>query len=248
MIRLPPSRILPGPQDIHSHLERVFLRVTQRYDVFNPVYEDEYEDDFGDDLPSINDEDASPPLSSSSAEESFDSQSASGFFDPAYGCQRRRCSSSQMDNDEGDFSLMMGDLRGNGKIRRGSSSRGYGDQESRRTNGSYETAIESAGELGGDGPSLSGMSYGELTRASRHSPQNEQLPLGNRVVSGRYPRAGGHSLLPRRFNPMVLLAFPQDRPASVSQLTRLHFFRLSFTNLFSDIAYHLYSNTLKCLR
>lgn len=230
MIRLPPTRILPGPQDIHSHLERVFLRVTQRYNVFNPVYEEEYEDDFGDDLPSINDEDASPPLSSSPAEEGLDSQSASGFFDPAYGCQRRRCS-SQMDYDEGNFSLMMGDLRGNGKVRRSSSSRGYGDQESRRTNGSYETAIESVGELAGDGPSSSSMSYGEFTRASRHSPQNERLSLGSRVVSGRYPWAGGHSLLPRRFNPMVLLALPQDRPAGVSQLIKLLCFP-SFFHLF----------------
>lgn len=81
MIRAPPSRILPGPEDIHYHLERVFMRLSAQYQADFAVDPDE--DDFGEDLPSIDSPDSS--------------SAASSAYDSAFGCPQWSRAPSQTD-------------------------------------------------------------------------------------------------------------------------------------------------------
>lgn len=234
MIRLPPSRILPGQDDIHHHLERVFARVAARYDDIAPDSEDDAddEDDYGYDLASIPESDLSFAPSTSPADEGFHSESGSGF-NSAVECQRRSQSgygnvfSSVDDNDDepGDNEQQYIDQDQSQ------------DQDSHRAHASFETAPESIYTPGVDDGELSsaGMSYMEMARV-HHSLRENRLSTyaskGNLMALGMYPWPG-HSLLPiHRVNPRVLMAVPEDDTWPTQQVI-LFFSFFCFCSLFS---------------
>lgn len=226
MIRLPPSRILPGQDDIHHHLEHVFARVAARHDNMAPDSEDDAddEDDYGYDLASISESDLSFAPSTSPADEGFHSESGSGF-NSAVECQRR--------NGYGDVvsSVADGDHDDPGDNEQQYIDQDQSqDQDSHRAHAPYETALESIYPPGVDDGEVSsaGMSYMEMARA-RHSTY---LSRGNLMALGMYPWPG-HSLLPiHRVNPRVLMGVPEGDtwPAQQVLLLLSFFIKLRSTN------------------
>ena len=221
MIRLPPSRILPGQDDIHHHLERVFARVAARYDEIAPDSEDDAddEDDYGYDLASIPDSDLSFAPSTSPADEGFNSKSGSAF-NSAVECQRRDGYGNVVSSVDDDNDNEPGDNDQQYRSQDQSQS-----QDSHGTHASYETAPESIYTYNTPGVddgevSSAGMSYRDMARAC-HSTY---LSIGNLMALGMYPWPG-HSLLPiHRVNPRVLMAVPEDDTWPTQQVLLLSFF------------------------
>lgn len=203
MIRLPPSRILPGQNDIHHHLERVFARVAARYDNIALDSEDdaddeeEEDDDYGYDLASIPESDLSFAPSTFPADEGCSESGSVECHQPNGGNVRYNANVvSPGDEDPGDDDQQ------------------YSSQD--QGHASFETAPESLSVHGvddGEVMSSAGMSSTEMARAQHSLRQNHIsncLSIGNLMALGMYPWPN-YALLPiHRVNPRVLMTVPED--------------------------------------